>query len=42
MPDDVQQALDDWCKKNQTKCHEKKRDLWVLKFAWKKSHKLAR
>jgi DNA-binding XRE family transcriptional regulator len=26
MPDDVHQALDDWCKKNQTKCYEKQRD----------------
>ena len=26
LPDDVRQALDDWCRKNQTKCHEKKRD----------------
>jgi len=25
-PDDVQQALEDWCRKNQTKCHEKRRD----------------
>ncbi len=26
LPESVQQALDDWCKKNQAKCHEKKRD----------------
>ena len=26
LPDGMQQALDDWCRKNQTKCHEKKRD----------------
>ena len=26
MPDDVRQALDDWCWKNQAKCQEKKRD----------------
>src|SRR6266487_3225286 len=26
MPHGVRQALDDWCRKNQTKCHEKQRD----------------
>ncbi len=26
MLDGVRQAVDEWCKKNQTKCHEKKRD----------------
>jgi len=26
MPDSLRQVLDDWCEKNQTKCHEKRRD----------------
>ncbi len=26
LPESMQQALDDWCKKNHTKCQEKKRD----------------
>lgn len=26
LPDDMCQALDDWCRKNQTQCNEKKRD----------------